>query len=196
MRVWQNIWRFTQIILLIGSCSCRQPSEVKQTNNSRPGANENSTQKSEPLGRYAAEQTKSKTRGIKIAGERDRSLYFAVNSAEIDPIKAKLALDDINRKIVAPERKGHAFLIAGHADRRGSDEYNDKLSQARADAVRKILISKYGVRADWLTARGYGKQHPLDPADNELAWQANRRVELWDVTKTPEPYPKRERGSL
>ncbi len=69
--------------------------------------------------------------------------------------------------------------IGGHTDSRGSDAVNKKLSQARADSVRKWLIDKGGIAADRLTAVGYGESVPLvSPDDTELKRAKNRRVEF------------------
>lgn len=191
-----NIW-YLSIILIAGNCSWRQPSSVNNSTSNAPvktgsTPSAESTTVFQPLGRYAAEPGKQRTRGIKIAAERDKSLHFAANSARLDLTKAKFALDDLYQKITAPDQKEHLCLIAGHADQRGSHELNDRLAQARAEAVRKILIERYGIPGNRLIARGYGKRYPLDPAENEAAWQANRRVELWDLTRTPEPYSRKE----
>lgn len=67
--------------------------------------------------------------------------------------------------------------VAGHTDSMGSDAYNMKLSQQRAEAVRNFLISR-GVAADRLTAKGYGESQPVaDNATDEGRFK-NRRVEL------------------
>jgi outer membrane protein OmpA-like peptidoglycan-associated protein len=67
--------------------------------------------------------------------------------------------------------------VAGHTDSRGSDSYNLKLSQRRAETVRNYLIKK-GVAADRLTAKGYGESRPIaDNATKEGRFK-NRRVEL------------------
>jgi outer membrane protein OmpA-like peptidoglycan-associated protein len=70
--------------------------------------------------------------------------------------------------------------VAGHTDSKGSDAYNMKLSQQRAEAVRNFLISR-GVAADRLTAKGYGESQPVaDNATEEGRFQ-NRRVELYPL---------------
>jgi OOP family OmpA-OmpF porin len=67
-------------------------------------------------------------------------------------------------------------VIEGHTDNRGSDAYNQGLSQRRADSVRQYLIDKFGISASRLTAKGYGESKPI--ADNNTAEgrQRNRRV--------------------
>ena len=67
--------------------------------------------------------------------------------------------------------------VAGHTDSIGSDSYNIKLSQRRAEAVRTYLVGK-GIAADRLSAKGYGESQPIaDNATDEGRFK-NRRVEL------------------
>lgn len=66
--------------------------------------------------------------------------------------------------------------VEGHTDSQGSDAYNQKLSQKRAEAVKAVLITKFGIAADRVTAVGYGEAKP--EADNKTAEgrETNRRV--------------------
>eukprot|EP00452_MALV-II_sp_L67-6_P000042 gene41-249_t len=67
--------------------------------------------------------------------------------------------------------------VAGHTDSRGTAEYNEKLSQDRAQAVVNYLVAK-GVPASRLTARGYGEFEPVASNETEEGRELNRRVEL------------------
>jgi OOP family OmpA-OmpF porin len=73
--------------------------------------------------------------------------------------------------------------IEGHTDSIGSDSYNQRLSERRADAVKQYLVEK-GVSADRLETRGYGESQPVAPnttpegADNPEGRAMNRRAEL------------------
>jgi outer membrane protein OmpA-like peptidoglycan-associated protein len=67
--------------------------------------------------------------------------------------------------------------VQGHADERGNDEYNLKLTADRAAAVMEYLLKK-GVKQSKLRSVGYGKYCPVDSASNEAAWEKNRRVEF------------------
>ena len=67
--------------------------------------------------------------------------------------------------------------VEGHTDSVGSDEYNQKLSEQRASSVRDYLISQ-GLRADILTAKGFGETTPVATNDTAAGRQQNRRVEL------------------
>lgn len=67
-------------------------------------------------------------------------------------------------------------VIEGHTDSRGSDSYNQRLSQQRAEAVRDAIISE-GVAAERLTARGYGESRPVADNSTDAGRAENRRIE-------------------
>ena len=68
-------------------------------------------------------------------------------------------------------------VIEGHTDNVFTAEYNQKLSQARADSVRQYLISNFGIKASRLTSVGYGLTKPIASNDTEEGRQKNRRVQ-------------------
>jgi peptidoglycan-associated lipoprotein len=70
-----------------------------------------------------------------------------------------------------------SLRIEGHADERGSDEYNLALSNRRASSAMRYLINQ-GVAQDRLESVGYGEERPLDSAETEAAWARNRRAEF------------------
>lgn len=67
--------------------------------------------------------------------------------------------------------------LEGHADERGSREYNMALGERRANAVRDFLILQ-GVDASLIETVSYGEERPASMGSNEAAWALNRRVEL------------------
>ena len=69
------------------------------------------------------------------------------------------------------------LTIEGHADVRGSDEYNQSLSELRAQRVREVLVES-GAAPDLIGAVGYGRTRPRDSGTSEEAHQHNRRVEF------------------
>ena len=69
------------------------------------------------------------------------------------------------------------FTLEGHADERGTEEYNMVLSQKRAASVRKYLVD-LGVAGGSLDTVGYGENKPAVDGHDESAWAANRRVEF------------------
>ena len=103
-----------------------------------------------------------------------RGVTFANNSANLKADSTAI-LDEMAITLKRyPELK---VEVAGHTDSSGASEYNAKLSQRRADAVRKYLISK-GVNADNLTAKGYGEDKPVASNATREGRARNRRVEL------------------
>ncbi len=67
--------------------------------------------------------------------------------------------------------------VEGHTDAVGSDAFNQKLSEARADAVREYLVNQ-GLKSEAVTAKGFGKTQPVASNDTPEGRQRNRRVEL------------------
>src|SRR6478609_9657080 len=74
--------------------------------------------------------------------------------------------------------------VQGHTDNRGSAALNKKLSQARADSVRKALIQR-GLGAERLVTKGYGPDKPVDENSTEVGRQKNRRVQFVILEKQP-----------
>jgi outer membrane protein OmpA-like peptidoglycan-associated protein len=77
-------------------------------------------------------------------------------------------------------------VIEGHADERGTDKYNQWLSETRSQRVRDALVS-FGVEAGKIDVKGYGKSRPRDQRHNEKAWERNRRVEFVLIRKRTVP---------
>ena len=65
-------------------------------------------------------------------------------------------------------------VLEGHADERGTREYNLALGERRANAAKDYLMT-YGVSADRISVISYGKERPVDSGSNPLAWSKNRR---------------------
>jgi OOP family OmpA-OmpF porin len=68
-------------------------------------------------------------------------------------------------------------VIEGHTDNTNTAEYNQKLSEARANSVRQYLINNFGINASRLTAVGYGLTKPIASNSTEEGKQKNRRVQ-------------------
>jgi outer membrane protein OmpA-like peptidoglycan-associated protein len=102
-------------------------------------------------------------------------IYFATDSAEILPrsfpiVDAVAATLVGNPQITLVE-------VQGHADERGSDEYNIRLTADRAASVVQALGQR-GVDMNRMRSAGYGERCPVDPGHNPAAWEKNRRVEF------------------
>ncbi|MCA9559913.1 MAG: OmpA family protein [Myxococcales bacterium] len=104
-----------------------------------------------------------------------QKVFFATNKAVILR-KSYPVLDQ-----VADVMKRHPYIkkvrVEGHTDSRGSDRYNKKLSQLRADSVKKYLIGQ-GVEPERLESVGYGEEQPIDDNRTSDGRANNRRVEF------------------
>ena len=72
--------------------------------------------------------------------------------------------------------------LGSHTDSKGSDDYNQKLSQSRSQSVVAYLIEK-GISSDRLVAKGYGETVPVATNDTEDGRQENRRTEFKILSK-------------
>ena len=77
---------------------------------------------------------------------------------------------------------GAAVILEGHADERGSREYNIALGEQRAKAVRQLLLFQ-GAAASQLETVSYGEERPVVSGHDESSWQQNRRVEILYKTR-------------
>ncbi len=111
---------------------------------------------------------------VKKLEQYAKTIYFRTNSAEFTK-KTYPILEAI--VVIMKNNPASRFRIEGHTDSQGSDEYNMKLSDRRANAVRDYLISK-GISADRLEAKGYGETRPIATNKTAAGRAKNRRVEI------------------
>ena len=102
------------------------------------------------------------------------AITFAFDSADLQPEDREL-LARIAGVLLTAE--GYRIQIFGHTDDVGSDEYNLRLSERRAEAVRDYLVQA-GLDPAIITTRGFGKSKPLVAGSSPEARARNRRVEL------------------
>ena len=72
------------------------------------------------------------------------------------------------------ENSGITIVLEGHADERGTREYNLALGERRANAAKDYLMT-YGVSSSRISVISYGKERPVDSGSNPLSWSKNRR---------------------
>ena len=103
-------------------------------------------------------------------GVPDR-VFFATNKSVLTT-----AARDTLRKQAAWMRKNSSVTVTveGHADERGTREYNLALGERRANAAKDYLMT-YGISSDRISVLSYGKERPVDSGSNPLAWSKNRR---------------------
>ena len=94
---------------------------------------------------------------------------FNLTSKSIQALKGVSELMKKNSKIT--------ISIEGHADERGTREYNLALGQRRAESVANYLVAN-GINRNRLITKSYGEESPLSLGSNDTAWSKNRRVEI------------------
>ena len=104
------------------------------------------------------------------SGVPDR-VFFATNESILTT-----ASRETLRKQAAWLRKNSKITIVleGHADERGTREYNLALGERRANSAKDYLLT-YGISSDRISVLSYGKERPVDSGSNPLAWSKNRR---------------------
>jgi len=104
------------------------------------------------------------------SGVPDR-VFFATNETVLTT-----ASRETLRKQAAWLRKNSDInvVLEGHADERGTREYNLALGERRANSAKDYLMT-YGISSDRISVLSYGKERPVDSGSNPLAWSKNRR---------------------
>ena len=111
---------------------------------------------------------------IEELNEYSRTVLFDLNKATIRE-ESQETLRSIAE--IMMEYPNTVFHIGGHTDSTGSDTYNEKLSEERAESVRQGLID-LGIPSSRLTAEGYGEARPIATNNTAEGRQQNRRVEI------------------
>ena len=112
----------------------------------------------------------------------DLEIQFDYNSADIAKTSVP-SVQALGKALSDPSLKGSTFVVAGHTDAIGTEEYNQGLSERRADTIKKYLVQNYGLNGSDLVTVGYGKTK-LKDVGNPTA-PVNRRVQVVNMdTKT------------
>jgi outer membrane protein OmpA-like peptidoglycan-associated protein len=136
-------------------------------------------------------KTKAASRGLSVPERKqlaeavsdkpslDFVIYFDFNSATISS-KSKASLDALGTALQDDSLKGASIMIAGHTDAKGRAEYNQSLSERRAESVQKYLNDNFKVPAADLTVVGYGAERLKDAQEPYAG--VNRRVQIVNLT--------------
>lgn len=124
-------------------------------------------------------QAQRTSEGLKV--NLPENILFDFDKADIRP-NAKPTLQKLS--VLLKNYQNSPTEIRGYTDSKGSDEYNQDLSQRRAKAVESYLVQNFQVNGDRLTPKGFGKTQPIAPntkpdgSDDPEGRQKNRRVEV------------------
>ncbi len=134
--------------LAIAACAKQQPDQTAMAGAATPGSQQDF---------------------VVNVGDR---VFFDTDSSELSP-QARATLDKQAQWL--NNYNHYAFTIEGHADERGTREYNIALGARRAQTVREYLISR-GVQAQRMRTISYGKERPVAVCNDISCWSQNRRA--------------------
>lgn len=179
------------LVLLVALACARKSPQVAPITAPPPSAAK--APNADSLARAEAARRDSLAREARLRAERERSaaearalllvpVHFEFNSAEL----AAETREILNRKLAVLKATSVLSLrLVGHADERGSDEFNIALGQRRAAAVRFYLVS-YGLPDVRLQIASLGEESPICTDRTEACWWRNRRVEF-EITDGGDP---------
>ncbi|MGH9310401.1 MAG: peptidoglycan-associated lipoprotein Pal [Vicinamibacterales bacterium] len=171
-------------VLLVGACAKRTPPIAKptppppgtSTDASRTPAPPTPVEEPRPVPPEPVADDPIASRDIGDINKNSpfQPVFFAFDSSEIEGAsqQALNANAEILKKYTT-----WVITIEGHADERGTAEYNLALGERRAMSARTYLVS-LGIPADRLRTVSYGKEFPFDPGHDEAAWAKNRRAQF------------------
>ena len=106
------------------------------------------------------------------------NIMFAFNSDQLTP-QGRQILDNLGQALNSERLKGNRFMLEGHTDSKGSDAYNQALSERRAKSAMDYLVAAHKVDRARLQTVGKGEGEPLDPSNPER--DINRRVQVMNL---------------
>ena len=176
-------------LALAGACAKKKPPVARPTapppaaatDPSRPPAPPQPVSEPQPVPPEPVAEDTLASRDIDQINKNSpfQPVFFAFDSSEVDAAGQKAL--NTNAEILK-KYSTWVITIEGHADERGTAEYNLALGERRAVAARTYLVS-LGVPADRLRTVSYGKEFPFDPGHDEAAWANNRRAQFVVTSK-------------
>jgi outer membrane protein OmpA-like peptidoglycan-associated protein len=117
------------------------------------------------------------TRSFGVVPRIDLRVHFAFDSAALAE-EGDAQLQELGKALAASALQGHTFRIIGHTDKQGDADYNQQLSQRRANTVVRELTQRFPSLAGRLQSEGHGERELLYAGDSEEDHRLNRRVEV------------------
>jgi peptidoglycan-associated lipoprotein len=157
----------TAVALTLGACGRKTPPAEIPPVEQPPATDPNST---DPNSLEVVELPALQADLVAKAGSD--TIYFGTDEYSLDQASQATLAAQARWLLATPNVRAS---IEGHADERGTREYNQALGERRANATRDFLLSQ-GVPADRMTVTSWGKERPVATGSNEEAWAQNRRA--------------------
>jgi len=172
-------------LALVGACAKKQPPVARPTTPPPGGVSDDSTRPpappepvSEPMAVPPEPVLDDPITGRDIGDINKNSpfqpVFFVLDSSDVDAAGQQVLNENAE---ILKRYPTWVITVEGHADERGTAEYNLALGERRAMAARTYLVS-LGISGDRLRTVSYGKEFPFDPGHNEEAWAKNRRAQF------------------
>ncbi len=175
-KILKNVFLVIIFGLVVTACATKKT--VKTTDTSSSSSTTATTakeEKAEPIKQLGSLMQGdvyigSDTVGELASGVPDR-VFFATNES----ILTTMSRETLRKQAAwLRQNPGVTVVVEGHADERGTREYNLALGERRANAAKDYLMT-YGVSSDRIQVISYGKEKPVDSGSNPLSWSKNRR---------------------
>ena len=173
IKILKNAFLLVIFSLIITACATKK--SVKTESSTTTTKSAETVEKADPIEKLDALMQGDVYIGTDTVGELasgvpDR-VFFATNETILTT-----ASRETLRKQAAWLRQNSdvTVVVEGHADERGTREYNLALGERRANAAKDYLMT-YGVSSDRIKVLSYGKERPVDSGSNPLSWSKNRR---------------------
>ncbi|MFM7460191.1 MAG: peptidoglycan-associated lipoprotein Pal [Burkholderiales bacterium] len=163
-------------VVLLAACASKEPAKEAPVETRTAPSASTTTAPTAPAAKPVAPVETPTVNPLKDPSNilSKRIIYFDYDK---DVVKSEFqAIVQAHAKFLADNRS-RKIRLEGHADERGSREYNMALGQRRADSVRKV-INLLGVANDRMETISFGEDKPRAQGSTEEAWAQNRRVEI------------------
>jgi peptidoglycan-associated lipoprotein len=176
----ENLMRFSYVICALAGLALAACESSPEVNSSATGDGSSSGAASQSgtggpvtsgvTSQQVTEQAPGSAEDFVInVGDR---VLFGLNRFDLSPV-ARTTVE--NQVIWLKRFPSVTITVEGHADERGTREYNLALGERRANSLRDYMIA-LGVDPNRVKTLSFGKERPVDPASNEEAWSRNRRA--------------------
>jgi len=166
------------VVAFIGMVACRSSGEVDPTTQTGSQSGQSgintSTQTNQQIQSEAARRAAEAEARVRRTALQTTVFYFDFDIAEFRPADRD-TLTMHGQELAA--NPGRRLRLEGHADERGTREYNLALGERRAQSIMNFLIVNGAARSQ-IEVVSYGEERPADTGSSDAAYQRNRRVEL------------------
>lgn len=168
MNQWSKL--FFTAFLVIGLAACGTATKKEETQTDTPQVTDDSSRQSaQDTGTFQSDPFTDPNNPLS-----QRTVYFDFDSSEVKPGDREVIMAHAQYLAGNPDAK---VVLEGHADERGTREYNIALGERRAKAVAQLMLLQ-GASQSQIDVISFGEERPVALGHDESAWSANRRVEI------------------